>query len=266
MLSRGSTARYFLIVTKRLWLGWRAWRSYRASFWLGIIGDLAWMLFTIIFFSSIYAHAGNIGGWPWPDVLMLIGTAHIINGLYTALFEANVKQLSTGIKSGNLDRWLTYPVDTQLLLTFGRINLRGFLTALLGVGITLYALKLAAFEPRLWHIMNYVLLLVGAVAVWLAAAFFIETLAFFLVNIEILRALQNEFYSYAAYPSAIYPSWVWKLVFTVLIPVLWMANIPAGALRDPEKAIWWILFPPLLAMLSRKAFLVALRHYQSAGG
>lgn len=258
--------KYLRVAAKQLWLGWRAWRSYRASFWLGIIGDLAWLLFTIVFFRGIYSHAGSIGGWPWSDVLVLIGTAHIVNGLYTALFESNVRRLSAGIKNGSLDRWLTYPVDVQLLLTFGRINLRGFLTVFIGAGITLYALSLVAFQPRLEAVAIYALLLVGAVIVRLAAAFLIETLAFFLVNVEILRALQNEFYGYATYPAVIYPGWVWKLVFTVLIPVLWMANVPAAAFRGPEKAVWWLFFPPFLLALSRKAFAFALRCYQSAGG
>ncbi len=266
MTLRARITRYLRMVAKQLWLGWRAWRSYRASFLLGIIGDLAWLLFTIVFFSSIYSHAGDIGGWPWADVLMLIGTAHIVNGLYTALFESNIRRLSAGVKNGSLDRWLTYPADVQLLLTFGRINLRGFLTALLGAGITLYALSPVVSQPRLEAVAIYALLLVGAVIVRLAAAFLIETLAFFLVNVEILRALQNEFYGYATYPAAVYPNWVWKLAFTVLIPVLWMANIPAAALRDPEIAVWWLFFPPLLLALSRKAFAFALRHYQSAGG
>ncbi len=157
-------------------------------------------------------------------------------------------------------------MDLQVLLAFGRVDLRGFLTAFLGAGIVLYALRLAAFRPPPEAVAAYALLLVGALVVRLAAAFLIETLAFFLVSVEILRALQNEFYGYAAYPAVIYPGWLWKLVFTVLVPVLWMANVPAAALRDPEKAIWWLLFPPLLFALSRKGLSLALRHYQSAGG
>ncbi len=102
--------RCFHLVAKQLWLGWRAWRSYRASFWLGIAGDLAWLLFSVVFFGSIYAHTGGIGGWSWSGVLALIGTAHVANGLYAALFESNVRRLSAGVKradsiAGSPIRW-----------------------------------------------------------------------------------------------------------------------------------------------------------------
>jgi len=254
------------VAVKQLWLGLRAWRSFRSSFWLGVFADMTWLAFSFVFFGSIYGRVGSIGGWGWSDVVLLIGTAQLIEGAHVGLFESNLRRLSAGVRSGALDRWLLYPVDTQLLLIFGRVNLRGLLVFFLGLGVVLYALRAGEHQIGAASLVRYGLLVVGGVAVRLAAAFLIETLAFFFVDVAVLRALQNEFYGYAAYPQSVYPGWAWKLLFTLLIPVLWMGNVPVAALREPGQVLPWLAFPPLLLLASRLLFAAALRRYQSAGG
>lgn len=266
MLDRALPARILRVMGRRLWLDMRGWRSYRASFWLGVTGDVTWLLFSMVFFDSIYTRVGEVGGWRWPDVLLLIGTAQLIEGVYSMLFARNVKQLSSGVRSGSLDRLLLYPADPQLLLAVGRVDLRGLLTAVLGLAIVFYGLQVGGWRPDALQAVLYVLMVVGGVLVRLGSAFLIETLSFVFVDIGVIRALQDEFFSYAAYPQSVYPGLAWKLVFTIFIPVLWMANLPVSALRGGVGVATWLLFPILLILISRVALSFALRGYQSAGG
>lgn len=266
MLDRVLPARILRVVGRRLWLDMRGWRSYRASFWLGVTGDVTWLLFSMVFFDGIYTRVGEVGGWRWPDVLLLIGTAQLVEGVYSMLFARNVKQLSSGVRSGSLDRLLLYPADPQLLLTVGRVDLRGLLTAVLGLTIVFYGLRVGEWRPDALQAVLYVLMVVGGVLVRLASAFLIETLSLVFVDIGVIRALQDEFFGYAAYPQSVYPGLAWKLVFTIFIPVLWMANLPVSALRGGAGVAAWLLFPVLLILISRLALSFALRGYQSAGG
>ncbi len=63
--------------------------SFRAHFFIKVVGELAWVVMTLIFLDVIFRHTRYISGWSHPQYLFLMGTHLLITGIFEAFFFDN---------------------------------------------------------------------------------------------------------------------------------------------------------------------------------
>src|SRR6185436_10857791 len=60
--------------------------GFKSNFLLWIVVELLWFTLQVAFIAVIYRHTDWIGDWSKWQVVFLIGTSHLIQQLFTALF------------------------------------------------------------------------------------------------------------------------------------------------------------------------------------
>ncbi|NIA22701.1 MAG: hypothetical protein GWP03_00815 [Proteobacteria bacterium] len=242
--------------------------EYRMDFLLQCLGYFLWFLFTIIFFKIIYSHVSSIGGWNFYQTLYLIGINQIIIYIYQGLFLRNFSNFSLLVRKGELDHLLLKPIDLQFISTLRNIDIRAFF--LLPFPIILIFYSTSHLQLNLSFSSYFLLLFLIFLGLLLRyiIGFFIVIFAIWMGNVSSLSALQNEFLKYAGYPASIYKG-ASAIIFTYIIPIVLIANLPAGVilgkLKNPaEMVIYTILFTLIVFFLVRIFFYKAIKYYSSA--
>ena len=195
----------------------------------------------------------------------------------------NVQDFSELIRTGNLDFALVKPIDTQFLISFQRMewsSLSNFVLGLVLLIVSLVHLSTRS-DPVPWKlepimfvlypfyllcgtaILYSVMISLAATSIWLGRNQSLYNFWFYITN-------------FSRYPMEIYQnSWGWALwgIFTFVIPVLVVVNVPARLLAQPlnprQPWEWWLTGFAVLAtvisvLLSRRLFQRALLSYRSA--
>ncbi len=258
---------------------------FRTNFILEAISSLAWSFMNIGFYWIIFEHASSIGqqtGWGKYEFFVFMGTTWIINSIVQAFFMPNSEEFSELIRTGGLDFAMLKPIDTQFLISFRKVSWSSLSNLVLGfmlLGISLSQLMQRPENPWQFEISMLVLyplyifcgvsilyslmICLAATSVWLGRNQTLYDFWFYITN-------------FSRYPMEIYargwgfPLW---LIFTFVIPVLVVVNVPARLLAQPltPRASWeWplagftLLAAAVSILVSRWVFNTALGAYRSA--
>ena len=256
--------RVFRVIGKQIGMDLRARTLFRTSFWLGLLSDLAWLITSVVFFDALFRHVPEVRGWTRAQVMVLVGTLQVVEGLFQAFLAPNLRRFPGYVRQGLLDRLLLYPVDLQVMISLGRGSPPGLLSAFVGFALVGHALPETGWTWEWKSVVLYGAGLFLALGMRYAVALFVESLALVWVRVDTLRSLAESFYAYGAYPADVLPTF-FRGFFLLGIPLLWLANVPAEAFRHPERLVWLMPVPFLYGWLSRLWLKHLLKKYEGPG-
>ncbi|QDT58300.1 hypothetical protein SV7mr_07900 [Stieleria bergensis] len=275
---------------------WRVWltfarnslvrdMTFRMNFILQAVSSLGWTAMNVGFYLIIFQHTPSIGegtGWDENRFFLFIATTWFINSIIQAFFMPNAQEFSELIRTGGLDFALLKPIDTQFLISFRKIDWSQLTNFLVGLAIAAVALHRLANDPVqpmvpsplaliLYGvfvicgvlIMYSLMITLSATSVWLGRNQSLYNFWFYITN-------------FSRYPMEIYDrGWGKPLysVFTFVIPILVVVNVPARILAMPLSpradwewgiALWTALVTVLSLLVSRWLFRTSLKSYRSA--
>ncbi len=259
--------------------------TFRTNFLVECVTSMAWALMNVGFYVIVFQHAKMIGyqtGWGRYEFFVFLATTWFVNSIVQALFMPNAEQFSELIRSGNLDFALLKPIDTQFLISFQKVDWSAFsnlITAGVLLGVSLWGLTqrtTGALEISPWMLVLYPFYIGCGVAIMYSVMISLASTSIWLGRNQTLYDFWFYITNFARYPMEIYNrGWgkpLWGL-FTFVIPVLVVVNVPARLLARPlnPRAPWeWPLaaFAILAAVGSvwgsRWVFQRALASYRSA--
>lgn len=242
--------------------------SFKANFILWMFVELLWFVGQIVFIEVLFMYADKIGDWSKWEVVLLVGTHQIIGQIFQAFFYVNVANLPELVRTGRLDFMLLLPVDAQFAVSTRQFGLDNVVNALVGIAIVVFALIKLAVLPHATQIMTYLVALTLGVAIHYSIMFALATASFWIVRAQGLIYGYYNLFNIARYPDVVFRG-VFKLVFSWLIPVIIVANIPARLLMRSLETPGPLLLQLLVATtfcvgLSRTFWHFALRRYSSA--
>jgi ABC-2 type transport system permease protein len=259
--------------------------TFRTNFVIECISSVSWALMNVGFYVIVFAHTTSIGehtGWGKYEFFVFLATTWLINAVVQTLFMPNAEEFSELIRTGNLDFALLKPIDTQFLISCQKIDWSSLANLLTGgalLALSLWKLTTRPENPLeispvvavLYPfyvlcgviIMYSVMVTLASTSIWLGRNQTLYDFWFYITN-------------FARYPMEIYHrGWgkpLWGL-FTFVIPVLIVVNVPARLLARPLSPRAWWEWPlagfAVLACLgsllaSRWVFQRALSSYRSA--
>jgi ABC-2 type transport system permease protein len=258
-------------ICRSLLLFWRtalaAEFEYQANAWiegLAVLGNLAGSLFVL---SLLYGHGRDLGGWSWNQALVVLGLYTLLDGFTTMLLQPNLSKIVSHVQNGTLDYVLLKPIDSQLWLSTRQISPWGLPGLVLGAGLTCWGVSQAGSGDSAGAARWLgPLLLLCAAAILYSLWFLLAAMSIWFVKVwnatEVLRStLVAGRYPVSAYPPAL------RLLFTLVLPVVFLTTVPAEALLGKATGAWaWgSLLAALVSLaLSRLIWRWALRHYTSA--
>jgi ABC-2 type transport system permease protein len=241
--------------------------SFKLNFLLWIAVEMLWFFAQLIFIEVLYGQVDSIAGWSKYQVVALVGAHQIVAQLFQAFFYVNVANLPELVRTGRLDIFLTLPVDAQFAISTRQFSLDCLLNAFVGVGIVTFALIKLSLVPTIAQLALCAGAIVLGIAVHYAVMFTLACISFWSVRASFVHGYFSLF-MIGRYPQAVFHG-VFRFIFTWLLPVMWVANVPAMILTRPIESPW----PGLLSLGvgtvlvlggSRALWLYALRRYSSA--
>ena len=242
--------------------------SFKLNFLLWMLVEVLWFLGQIVFIEVVFSYVGAIGGWTKWEVVLLIGTHQLIGQLFQAFFYMNLANLPELVRTGKMDFMLLLPVDTQFVVSLKQFGMDNVVNALVGAGFVTFALWKMALVPTASQLLLYAAAVCCGIMIHYSIMLIFSTLSFWMVRSQGLIYGYYSLFNIGRYPDTIYRG-AFKLVFSWLIPVIIVANIPARLLIHAAENPWPLLLELLAATLfmlgaTRLLWNAALRQYSSA--
>jgi len=234
--------------------------TFRANFIIECISSICWMCMSLVLYILIYHFKNDIAGWGHYEFFVFLATSLFINSLVEAFFMPNAEEFSELVRTGGLDFALLKPIDTQFLVSLTKVDWSSFSNFLFAGGLLCYSLAKLNYTPTIAEILLYpiyvlcgvmilhsLMIILAATSVWLARNQTLYDFWFYITN-------------FSRYPMEIYAGPFGsplRMLFTFLIPVLVVVNVPARLIAFPMAPDYWYL--ALFAVLATFASLVVSR-------
>jgi ABC-2 type transport system permease protein len=210
--------------------------SFKLNFLLWMVVELLWFVGQLAFIEVLYGQVDEIAGWTKWQVVALVGAHQIISQVFQAFFYVNVANLPELVRTGRLDLLLTLPVDAQFAVSTRQFSLDSLLNALVGVGIVSFALYKLGVVPGAMHVLLALGALVLGVAVHYAVMFSLACISFWTVRAGFIHGYFHLF-MIGRYPASVFRG-IFRFIFTWVIPIIWVSNVPAMLLARPFESPW----------------------------
>jgi ABC-2 type transport system permease protein len=242
--------------------------SFKANFILWMVVELLWFLGQIVYVEVLFRYVDRIGDWTKWEVVALIGTHQLIGQIFQAFFYVNLANLPELVRTGKLDIMLLLPVDAQFAVSTRQFGLDNVVNAFVGVGIVTFSMIKLGVAPHAYQVLLYGAAVALGVAVHYSVMFTLATLSFWIVRAQGLIYGYFNLFNIGRYPDVVFHG-AFRRVFTTLIPVILVANVPARILTRAWENPGWNLLHLLgatgfILLASRFFWRFALRRYSSA--
>jgi len=240
---------------------------FKGNFLLWIVVEVCWFALQLCFIGVIYLHTETIGTWTQWQVVLLVGASHFIQQIYQAFFLVNCLNLSELVRQGKLDFLLMLPVNTRFVVSLRQVDLGGFVNAASAVGVMGYAARQLHLTPSAAQLAGFLALCVVGILIHYCLMFMLATVSFWTVRAQGIVFGYYNLFNIARMPDDAFRG-VFRAVFTFVLPVLLISNVPVRLLTDTlQSAAWlWLLLALALvcAVVSEWVWRASLRRYRSA--
>lgn len=241
--------------------------AYRWNFLLMVLA-VGTTFFSVIFIKVIFSFLKNIAGWSYYEALLVVASYMIIDGLMW-MSCAYIEAIKKHIRQGTLDGLIVKPIDTQFLVSVWRGDTEDFTRLVMGSAIlawALYHLNLPSNELVV-NLFLYLFLLAAGFIIAYSLNLIIKTFIFWAIEGGAAFNIGRDLVEVSQYPSDIFYHKFAKIIFTAIIPLAFMATVPAKILA--RGLDWRLMLGALLAAaafftMARVFWLFALRRYSSA--
>jgi len=208
-----------------------------------------------------------IGDWGRGQMIIFVGTFSFINALNMVIYFFGVVDIPGKIKRGDLDQYLTKPVNPLLRLTFENINPGSSPLVIMSVLIVVYGVHTAGLAVSFSLGLGYAILVLLMTLLWYDMEVILRTIPFFVISANGIWQLEMYLMELNFRVPGILYKGVSKIVFYFLLPYGIMSTVPtqflSGVLtmRGLLQAIGVVLVFTAFTLWFWKA---ALRQYKSA--
>ena len=263
-----STLRRYLGIYAMLWRNSIAREmGFKVNFILWIFVELLWFVLQLTFIAVLYSHTERIADWSKWQVVLLMGTGHFTQQIFTALFLSNCIQVSDHIRTGRMDFMLLLPANVRFLLSFRVVDFGAFVNAASAVVVIIYAGSRLGLSPSVAQIAGFALLCAAALLVHYSLMFLLVTTSFWTVKAQGIVWGYFNLFNLSRLPDSVFKGG-FKVFFTFVLPMLLVANVPAKLLaeklRSPLEMLLLVAVAAGCFAVSEIVWRLSLRRYTSA--
>jgi ABC-2 type transport system permease protein len=246
--------------------------NFKANFLLWVMVEILWFLGQIVFVEVIFQYVERIGDWTKWEVILLIATHQLIAQIFQAFFYLNIVNIPELVRTGRMDFSMLLPMDAQFALSLRQFGFDSLINAGVSVFILGLALGKLGLTPGAGQVALYLAAVALGIAVHYSIMFGLTMASFWIVRAQGLVYGYYNLFNIARYPESIFKGTpVFRFVFSWVVPVILVANVPARVLIGfanrpaPILPALQLLGTAALAFaVTRLIWKQALAHYTSA--
>ncbi|HEU6447830.1 MAG TPA: ABC-2 family transporter protein [Verrucomicrobiae bacterium] len=241
--------------------------SFKGNFILWIFVELLWFALQLCFIGVLYLHTNEIGTWTKWQVVLLVGASSFIQQTFQAIFLTNFTQLSELVRTGKMDFLLALPVNTRFIVSFRQVDLGAFVNAGFAVAVMVYSLVQLHFTPTVWEVFGFLVLCGVGILIHYSLMFILASISFWTVRAQGIVWGYYNLFNIARMPDEAFKG-AFKIVFTFVLPMLLVSNVPvrvlAQKITSPVQLLVLFGLALICAGVSEWFWKKSLRRYTSA--
>jgi ABC-2 type transport system permease protein len=240
--------------------------EYRANMFVKILTDVIWYAAMLSVFEVLFQHTSNISGWTLESTRVFMGLLFLTDGIWMILFSENLDRFSEKVRRGDLDMYLTKPVNAQFMLSIHKWMVAYFGNLLIvGAWLAWSLSQLPGGVP--WQRLPLLLILIPCgVLIMYSLRFMFSASAIIFTRADALNYIWYQVYRLGTRPDALYPP-VARIVLLTILPVGFVASVPARVVAQGQDH--WLVGASLFGAVfglwfSGRFWRFALSRYTSA--
>jgi len=242
--------------------------QFKVNFLLWIVVEALWFGLQLAFMGVLYGHTDRIAGWSRWEVALLVGCNQFIQQLFRPFFVTNLSNLSELIRKGTLDLLLLQPVNTRFLISVKKFEVGNIANALMGLAVVVYALARLDRVPSPAQWVGFAVVCLAGLSIHYSLMFLLAWIAFWTVRAQGIVWGYYNLFNIARLPESAFPQGLFRRVFTFVLPMLLVANVPSKVLLQrlgsPIEWLVLVLVGASCFVASELFWRQSLRHYTSA--
>jgi ABC-2 type transport system permease protein len=240
--------------------------EYRSEFVGNLLSSLFGVLVSVLMVQIFFYQTKQLGGWPYEDVLILLGIYNTLQGLIDFALRPNMSRLLRHIRMGTLDYILTKPVDSMFFVSLRHLVFWRLIDVLLGIGLIIYGMIQKHFLPSTVDLGMFFISLCASLLLIYSLWMLLMTTGFWVIRMDDLSFLFNSFFETTRFPITMYRGWL-RFALTYVLPAAFITFSPASSLLGKWDGMTTgisVILSTVFFWLSRKFWTFALRNYTSA--
>ena len=240
---------------------------WRFSFFGAFFADAALFLVQLLTFQIIYSQVDAIGDWNRGQMIIFVGTFSMINALNMLIFFFGIVDIPGKIKRGDLDQYLTKPVNPLLRLTFEEVNPGSFPLVIMSVLIIVYGVNITGVEVSVSLAFCYSVFVLLMTLLWYDMEVILRTIPFLVISANGIMQLEGHLLEMNFKVPGILFKGAFKVIFYFILPYGIMSTVPTQLLTGGMtfsglvQALCVVVFFTVFTLWFWK---FGLKHYKSA--
>lgn len=203
---------------------------FRLDFFGPFFVDGSLFLVQLLVFSAVYSNVDTIGSWERGEMIMYIGTFSLLNAISMTVCFFGLISIPEKVKSGEMDLYLSKPVNPLFRLTFERISPGSVPLIFMSIGILMYGIRISEIQITGDIVIKYIFWLVLMAVLYYEMEVLIRTASFYVVSTARLDQLEEAGLSLCMKLPGIAFYGIYKVIFYFILPYGIMATLPVQSL------------------------------------
>lgn len=199
---------------------------YSFNFFAALFVDGIMFIIQMLAFTTIFSQVDSVNGWSKFHMIIFIGTFTILDGLYMATYFFGVITIGDKIRNGELDLYITKPVNTLFFISFENMNIGSILISILGVMMVAYGTGNLGIEITFIKVFEYMFLLFLMYILMYDLMIILRCCAFWFTKADNIYKLENELVNFCFKVPGIMYKGIGKIIFYFILPYGLIATIP----------------------------------------
>lgn len=220
----------------------------------------------IIMIQILFTQVKQLNGWSREEVLFLLGAYRVIKSICDVLYIHSLISLVSIVRNGELDYFITKPVNTQLLVSFRKVSLTDVINVIPGLAIMFYAGNLMHLNFGLGQVLIFVLGSFLGMVILYSLLFIVACLVFWSGQFKSMGDIVLILTEPMSVPIGVYGP-VIAQILTFVLPLVFVVTVPVEIFlgKTAEFYLFGGAFAALSSLLvSTWVWNYSLKHYTSA--
>ncbi len=261
-----SLTRYIRLLGVQLRASLATSMQYRVDFVIEGLMSIWWLGWNLVPLLILYDQRDDVAGWNFPSALLVIAWFTVLRGLMEGAINPSLIGVVEKIRTGEFDYLLLKPADAQFLVSTTRFEPWNLVDIAGGIALAVAAFVMLGSAPAPGDVLLGLILLVAAAMVLYSLWILIVSASFWVVRLDNLAYLFSAVFDAARWPIQVFRG-VWRILFTLIIPLALMTTYPAMAMLgrlDARTALAALGGALVFAAISRFLWRAAIKSYTSA--
>lgn len=239
---------------------------FRFDFFLWATVELVWMAVNLLLITVIYGHTDQIAGWTKYELMLLVGTAMLVQRLLFGFFWSSLFETARNIRSGHFDFFLAQPGNIMFMATTRKIDADSLINSFVAAAVVIYAASQLHLQPSVLDVALYVVMVLCGLLIHYSALVLTVALAFWITSAQGIEGSYFTLFEFSRLPRQAFKG-IANILFVWALPAVIVSNIPAETLLHgvtPLNVVWLFATAVFWFVIAVIVFHRGLRRYSSA--